>query len=221
MFKKVLIAEDLDSINGGLKATLGTLGIDDITHVKYCDDAILKLKRALYDEAPYDLLISDLSFEEDYRLQNIKSGKDLLKEVNLVQPNLKTIAFSVEDRIHQVRYLFQEAEINAYVCKGRNGLKSLKKAITKVYNGEQFLSREVENALKDDSTKEIDPYDLNLLLQLSYGFSQGQIAKILKEENISPNSLSTIEKRVSKLCSFFKANNTTHLVAITKDMGLI
>ena len=41
MFKKVLIAEDLDSINGGLKATLGTLGIDDITHVKYCDDAIL------------------------------------------------------------------------------------------------------------------------------------------------------------------------------------
>ncbi|WP_317168908.1 hypothetical protein [Flavobacterium undicola] len=46
MFKKVLIAEDLDSISQTIIHTLEGLSIANIQHVKYCDDAyILKLKK--------------------------------------------------------------------------------------------------------------------------------------------------------------------------------
>lgn len=44
MFTKVLIAEDIDSINSGLNQALTELGISDIHHAKYCDDALLKIK---------------------------------------------------------------------------------------------------------------------------------------------------------------------------------
>ena len=67
MFQKVLIAEDMDFINSGIKSQLSELGIKQIDYVQYCDEALLKLKCAkLLDKEPYDLLISDLSFDEDY-----------------------------------------------------------------------------------------------------------------------------------------------------------
>jgi len=42
-----------------------------------------------------------------------------------------------------------------------------------------------------------------------------------KEAGITPNSKSTIEKRLNKLKIYFKANNPAHLVAIAKDLGLV
>ena len=81
MFKKVLIAEDFDIITSGLKATLETLGIAEIVHISYCDEALLKLKKAKSEKEPFDLLISDLSFVEDHHQQKIKCGDDLINAV--------------------------------------------------------------------------------------------------------------------------------------------
>ena len=81
MFQKVLIAEDMDFINSGIKSQLSELGIPQIEYVQYCDEALLKLKRARLDNCPYDLLISDLSFEKDDKVQKLTSGEDLVKAV--------------------------------------------------------------------------------------------------------------------------------------------
>jgi hypothetical protein len=40
MFKKILIAEDLDSINITVEQALKELSITEIHHAKYCDDAL-------------------------------------------------------------------------------------------------------------------------------------------------------------------------------------
>ena len=81
MFTKVLIAEDFDSINIALIQTLESMGVTKIEHAKYCDDALLKAKKALQDKAPFDLLISDLSFETDYRTVALKNGEALIAAV--------------------------------------------------------------------------------------------------------------------------------------------
>ena len=47
------------------------------------------------------------------------------------------------------------------------------------------------------------------------------ISTQFKNAGITPNSKSTIEKRLNKLKIYFKANNPTHLVAIAKDLGLV
>ena len=49
MYKKVLIAEDFDSINIAVKQTLEEMGVQEIHYAKYCDDAIIKLKKALQE----------------------------------------------------------------------------------------------------------------------------------------------------------------------------
>tara|TARA_R110002051_G_scaffold185303_5_gene254804 strand:- start:11973 stop:12638 length:666 start_codon:yes stop_codon:yes gene_type:complete len=221
MFKKVLIAEDMEDINKGVHTLLTELGVLIIDQVQYCDDAYLKIKKAELDFEPYEMVISDLSFKADHRSQKYASGQALVEKLKVEFPVLKVIVYSVEDRLQAVRTLFNQHHIDAYVCKSRSGLKNLTTAINEVVNGNNFLSPEVSNALNSTNELEVDDYDILLLDNLSKGLSQEEISSLYKKENISPASLSSIEKRLNKLRIQFNANNAIHLVAIVKDLGLI
>ncbi len=134
MFNKVLIAEDLDSISIAVIQALEMLSIVEIHHAKYCDDAYLKIKKALLDNVPYDLLISDLSFKTDHRENKLTSGEELIEAVKKVQPDIKTIVFSIEDKSFRIKSLFNNLGINAYVSKGRNSIPELQKTIQRIYD---------------------------------------------------------------------------------------
>lgn len=226
MFSKVIIAEDIDGLNFAVVQALKELDIleEQIDYAKYCDDALLKMRKALQDNEPYDLLITDLSFKEDHRKNELKlhSGEDLIQTVRIVQPNIKIIAFSIEDKPYRIKNLFDSYEINAFVMKGRNSIPELKKAIQTVFNSkEKYISPNIAHVFQDKTDNEIDDYDLELIKQLSNGVSQEEMEFKFKELGITPNSKSTIEKRISKLKIYFKANNTVHLIAMAKDLGLV
>ncbi|WP_338357072.1 response regulator [Yeosuana marina] len=221
MFEKVLIVDDHDVVNEGVLAVLKSKGIDQVHKAQYCDEAFLKIKRAVFDNQPFDLLITDLSFKKDYHESKLLSGEDLIAALRPDFPDLQIIVYSMEDRLQKVRILINKHHINSYVCKGRKGATELEKAIECVYNNELFLSPQVENALSSRTNLEITDYDIELIKQLSLGLSQGEISNLLEKNNITPNSLSSVEKRLNKLKDQFKANNSIHLVAIVKDLGLI
>ncbi len=222
MFQKVLIAEDMDFINSGIKSQLSDLGIPEIAYVQYCDEALLKLKSASLINKPFDLLISDLSFDEDCVEQKITTGDDLIKVVRKEFPNLKIVVFSVEDKSYRIQTLLNEHTINAYVWKGREGLRELKKAINLIDSSDStYISPHVAGSMSKSKTIEISDYDIFLIECLSKGHLQEQISEILKGKNWSPTSVSTIEKRLKLLKEHFNANNPAHLVSLAKDLGLI
>ncbi|PCI00786.1 MAG: response regulator [Flavobacteriaceae bacterium] len=222
MFQKVLIAEDMDYINSGIKSELKTLKIPQIDFVAYCDEALLKLKKAIIENNPFDLLISDLSFVEDAHDQQLKSGEALIFEAKKLFPDLKIIVFSVENKKYQIQTLFNNANINGYVLKGRDGLRELKKAIVEVETSDiKYISQEIQSALYKSEAIEITDYDLYVVECLSKGMSQPEISDYLKNKNLKPAGVSAIEKRLKLLKEHFNAKNPTHLVAITKDLGLI
>ncbi|MFH4966670.1 response regulator [Gaetbulibacter sp. M240] len=221
MFNKVLVVDDHDAINAGVMNVLQTLGIQIVETAQYCDEAFLKIKRAALDKVPYDLLISDLSFKIEYHNRKLLSGEDLVKAVRPDYPNLPIIIYSMEDRLQKVRALIKTQGVNAYVCKGRKGSAHLTKALEVISKGKIFLSPQVEQALNSEIELEINDYDLTLIKQLSIGLSQSEISNYLQENNMSPNSLSAIEKRLNRLKDQFQANNATHLVTIIKDLGLL
>lgn len=222
MFHKVLVAEDLDSISITVGQALKELSVSEIHHAKYCDDALLKVKKALKDNLPYDLLVSDLSFKTDHRETQLNSGDELIAAVKKLQPTIKTIVFSIEDKSFRIKSLFNDIGINAYVSKGRNSIPELKKAIQSVFNNNsKIISPELSHALRDKSLIEIETYDILLLKSLSRGLTLEDISLDFKNSDISPNGSSSLEKRISKLKIFFKANNNVHLIAIAKDLGLV
>ena len=222
MFTKVLVVDDIDLNNVAAIHTLQELGIPETDYAKYCDEALLKIKKAHADQQPYQLLISDLSFKADHRSSGITSGEALIATVKQQFPLIKIIVFSIEDRSYRIRLLFEKLHIDGYVMKDRNSILELKKAIQKVYTNEtKNISQELSQMLQQRTINEIDQYDINLLECLCQGIPQDNMEAHLKRMGITPNSKSTIEKRLSKLKDYFKANNTLQLIAIAKDLGLV
>ena len=221
MFSKVLIADDLESINRGVSSVLHTHGIPEVHQVNYCDDAYLKVLAAVKVNQPYDLIITDLSFKADHRNQKIKSGDELALVLKLKYPELKIIVYSVEERLPLVRKLIQTHGVEAYVCKGRRGLLELEMAVSHLEQNDCYVSPQVSAALSHKTVTEIEDYDIHLLQQLAQGMVQDEIAGFLKAHNIKPFSLSAVEKRIGLLRIHFGSKNVTQLIATAKDLGLI
>lgn len=221
MFRKILIIEDIDSISLSIIAMLENKFESEIVSAKYCDEGYLLVKKAALEENPFDLIITDLSFKEDHRETIISSGEELVKRVREEFYAVKIIVYSIEDRPFLIRSLFNASDINAYVAKGRDSLSELTDAIHNVYYGGVYLSPEFADVFKDPSVFEVDKYDVEILKLLSEGFTQEDISVVFKGKSYPSPSTSSIEKKINKLKFMFKANNSIHLVAITKDMRLI
>lgn len=221
LFKKVLIVDDHDDINTGVLSVLQDFDIKNILKAQYCDEAFLKIKKADLENENFDLVITDLSFKKDHRECKIESGEELIAVIKNEFPEIPIIVYSMDNRLQKVRSLVAKHQINAYVCKDRKGSAELSQAIKSVYNNIQFLSPQVSNALSPKTDLEIEDFDIELIKQLANGLSQDEISELFKTNNTTPNSLSSIEKRLNRLRIQFKANNAIHLVAIVKDLGLI
>lgn len=222
MFKKVIVAEDLDSINIAVVQALEALEIQEIENAKYCDEAFLKIKKAQLEQQPFELLITDLSFKTDHRESILKSGEELIAALKKKQPTIKVIVFSIEDKSYRIKSLIETLGIDGYVMKGRNSIPELQKTIKKIYANEgENVALQLAQSLTQKSLIEIEAYDITLLQALSSGLTQEDIAQKFKKEAITPHGYSSIEKRINKLKIYFKANNNVHLIALAKDLGLI
>ena len=221
MFKKVLVAEDMDSINHAVASVLKSLNIERVEHAQYCDKAWVLSKKAKLEEEPFDLLICDLSFKKDHRNEQITSGKELIALLKHEDPNLKVLVNSIEDHPQTVKALWDSGNIEGFVCKDRNGMKDLRDAIIKVSMGERYNSAAIELALNQNNLLMLNDFEINILKYISVGFTQDEIQDKLKEKNISPNSKSAVEKRLKELREQFNARTTPHLIGIVKDLNLI
>jgi len=222
MFNKALVVEDFDSVSTTMINAVKELSIPEILLAKYCDEAYLKIRKALLNEKPFDLLICDLSFKNDFRENKLNSGEELIAAIKIVQPDIKIVVFSIEDKSFKIKSLFSDYGINAYISKGRNSIPELQKAIQGIYNvNTTILSTELSHVLSKKSLLEIEAYDIELLKLIAKGLMMVEIASEFKTKGITPNGSSSLEKRVNKLKTYFKANNNVHLIAIAKDLGLV
>ena len=105
--------------------------------------------------------------------------------------------------------------------KARNDAKELKKAITSVYNNKNYLSLDLKQDIKKLNNYEFTNYDITLVSLLAQGVLQKNIPIYLQNNNIKPNSLSSIEKRLNMLKEELSINNNEQLVAFCKDLGII
>ena len=66
MFKKILVAEDYESSNISVEKALEDLKIKESKYVYYCDDALQRVQIGIHEKQTFELLITDLSFDEDH-----------------------------------------------------------------------------------------------------------------------------------------------------------
>lgn len=221
MFKKVLIAEDHEVANISVQRTLNDLGVQEAKYVYYCDDALAWISKALQDQAPYDVLITDLSFEEDNNKQRITSGIDLIQAVKVIQPTIKILVFSGENRPIIINKLFNNYGIDAYVRKARRDAQYFNEALKALRNDKTYASQDIKQILKEKNTFEFSTVDILIVKYLADGVKQMDIPHYLKQMNVKPSGLSSIEKRLNTMREVLSFTNNEQLVAYCKDKGFI
>lgn len=222
MLSKIMVVEDSETTGYGITMMLKKeLGIREVVFCQYCDDAYLKLQKAVSINNPFDLIITDLSFRPDHRPNQIKSGQKLIEKVRKIDSRLKIIVFSVDIKSTLLHKLKKEEKVSGFVLKGRNALTDLQLAIQKVKIGKSFMSESLQKDSKTTSFIEVSTYEIQLLDLLSQGLSQHEISTELKLRNINPSGLSSIEKRLNRLKDNFQVKSTIQLVAQAKDLGII
>jgi len=221
MFKKVLIAEDHEVANISVQRTLNDLGVQEAKYVYYCDDALAWISKALQDQAPYDVLITDLSFEEDNNKQRITSGIDLIQAVKVIQPTIKILVFSGENRPVIINKLFNNYGIDAYVRKARRDAQYLNEALKALRNDKTYASQDIKQILKEKNTFEFSTVDILIVKHLADGVKQMDIPHYLKQMNVKPSGLSSIEKRLNTMREVLSFTNNEQLVSYCKDKGFI
>lgn len=221
MFKSVLIAEDHESANISVQKTLTDLGIDRKDYAYYCDDAITRIKKGLKAGEPYELLITDLSFEEDGREQQIAGGRALVAAARELQPNLKILVFSAEQKGAVVSELFSKLHIDGYVRKARRDAQELKNAIENIYKNKQHIPDEFKKDIRQQNAHSFTSYDVTIIWLIAGGNAQKNIPAYLEQHGISPSSLSSVEKRLNLIRLAMGFSNNEQLVAYCKDKGII
>jgi two-component system capsular synthesis response regulator RcsB len=221
MFKKVLIAEDHEHANISVRKTLEDLGVPQRDFRYYCDDAMDLIEASLRLEMPYDLLITDLSFEVDSRIQQIGSGKELIKAVRAVQPTLKIVVFSFENNVNLVDELFDELNVDAYVRKARYDAADLRRAIDAVFNNKKYRSADLMHKNRLEKSYDFKMIDIEIITLLCNGVPQKNIPSYLLEKNIKPSGLSSIEKRLNTIKTSLNIYSNEQLIAYCKDNKII
>lgn len=221
MFRKILIAEDHEIANISVQKTLELLGIAEAKYVYYCDDASTWIDKAQRNGEPYDLLITDLYFEEDHYRQKLSDGAALIRAVKEIQPSLKVIVFSAESRSAIIDELFKTLSINGYVRKARRDAQHLREAIHVVYSGGRYMSPEVKQIIKEKNSYEFSPFDVTIVSLLSQGVLQKDIPYYLQQKSIKPAGLSSVEKRLNLMKEVLGFSKNEQLIAYCKDIGII
>jgi two-component system, NarL family, captular synthesis response regulator RcsB len=221
MFKKVLIAEDHESANLSVQSTLKEAGIPEPDYAYYCDDALAKIKKGNEAGQPYDLLITDLYFDEDHRKQQIIGGDALIAAARKIQPELRVLVFSAEGKVTIVDTLFKIYEIDGYVRKARNDAKDLKTAIDQIDKGQRYIPWWFINQMKSKNSYELSSWDIAVISLLAQGIRQKEMPAHLRQSKIYPPGASSIEKGLKKIKEALNFSSNEQLIAYCKDMGIV
>ena len=221
MFERVLIAEDQESTSISVRKTIGDLKIVDPDYVFYCDDAFARIQKALKIGQPYDLLITDLSFEEDHNIQKIVDGAALIKAAKNEQPGLKVLVFSAEGKPTVIDMLIKDLGIDGYVRKARHDAKELRSALEAIAQGKKYFPAQMKVLVKERNTYDFTSYDTTIIALLAGGAKQKEIPEYLQLKDIRPSGLSSIEKRLNLIKEVLGFSTNEQLIAYCKDFKII
>ena len=221
MIKKVLIAEDHESASISVQKTLEEMGLAEADYVYYCDDALIRIRKAKEGGDGYDLLITDLYFDPDHLKQKISGGAELIVEARKDQPDLRVLVFSAEGRNDIIDALYRVQGIDGYVRKGRNDSKELRVAIKQIARGERYFSRQWVMAARQHNGHDFTAYDITIISLMAMGVRQKDIPAHLEQKQIRPAGLSSVEKRLNLIREMLNFSNNEQLVAYCKDMGIV
>lgn len=220
MFNKVLVAEDHQTTGKSIKRAVEDLSVKVCDYAYHCDDAMTRIRKEKTVGHPYELLITDLSFAPG-QSDELRTGAALIAAARHLQPQIKILVFSVENKPVVIQKLFDELKIDGYVSKGLQDEVELKSALETIFTGRQHIPVGLWQQVKKAKTFNFTDIDLAVIDGIFNGIQQKEMPEYLLEKGLTPPSLSSIEKRLALIKDTYHFSNNTQLVVFCREAGFI
>ncbi len=223
MIQKAILNEDHQIMNVGIQKTLNELGVKKIENSFDCLSAYNKIKTALRENTPFQLLITDLHFGKRSGKIGLRNGFDLIQTLREEKIPIFIISLSIERNPLKIKNLLDKWQIEGYLLKGKNDRNELRNAIESLNSQENlpYLSSEARKVLKNKNVFSLTDFDIQILKLLIQGYKQSEIPTYLKEHDFNTTSLRSVENRLEKLRQTFAVNTNNQLIATLKDLRLL
>ena len=215
---KILIVDDHQLIIDGIVSSLKELGDFEIVSVTNCDAAFAKLK-----QQTFDVLFTDLSFDNDTFPVKIDGGENLIKTVLKEKIAVKIAVITGHTETNRIYNVIHNLKPSAYLLKNKCNAMELGFAIKKIMNNDFYYSHEVHHKLMKRACIEIqmDEVAIQILKELPKQSKISNLEGIVKKEDGSCLKLRSIEAKLANLRIDLNAINNTDLILKAKELGII
>lgn len=219
---KILVVENHQIFIDGLLNSLHKLGHTNVFSETTCDAAYRKIKSQMLND-PFDILLTDLSFENTSEYQSLKSGEELIKKLQKEGLDIKIIVISGHSETNRVFNVIQNLNPDGYLLKNDCDASELGQAIKKVFDGGRFYSHDIHQKILRRNVVQIqlDETAIHILKELPNHPKISNLEGVIKKANGDNLKLRSIESKISNLRIDLGANNNIDLLLKAKELGII
>ena len=219
---KILIVDDHQLIIQGLLCSLEEVGDFEVVTTSDCDDA-LHLIKASEKSAPFQVVFTDLSFDNSTKETILNSGEALIKAIRVNEIQIKVAVITGHTETSRVYSVISNLKPNAYLLKSNCEAAEIGFAIQKMLKNEYYYSHIIHQKIirRKIAQIKIDDVAVQILKELPKHPKISNLEGLIVKNNGNKIKLRSIETKLANLRIDLNAINNTDLILKAKELGLI
>lgn len=219
---KILIVDDHQLIIQGLLCSLEEVGDFEVVTTTDCDDAF-QLIKASEKRAPFQILFTDLSFDNNTKETQLKDGEALIKAIRTNDIEIKVGVITGHTETSRVYNIINNIKPDACLLKCACGPVELGFAVQKMLQNEYYYTHEVHQKILRRKVVQIkiDDVSLQILKELPNHSKISNLEGVIAKNDGIKIKLRSIETKLANLRTDLNAINNTDLILKAKELGVI
>ena len=219
---RILIVDDHQLVIKGILCSLKEVGDFDVVTTNNCDDAF-NLIKADINSNPFQLLFTDLSFDNITDQSILQGGEELIKAIIHDEIDIKIGVITGHTKTNRVYNVISNLKPNSYLLKSKCNAAEIGFAIQKMLVGEYYYTHEIHQKIMYRNIVKIqmDDIAIQILKALPNHAKISNLEGIIKKNDGTRIKLRSIEAKLANLRTDLNANNNTDLILKVKELGII
>jgi len=219
---RILIADDHLLVIQGLLCSLKEVGNFEIVTTNNCDDAFQLIKSNLTTN-PFQILFTDLSFDNSTKDTNLDGGEVLIKAIRNNEIDIKIGVITGHTETNRVFNVISNLEPNVYLLKSKCDAKELGFAVDQMLLNKKYYTHEIHQKIMRRNIIQIqmDDIAIQILRELPNHPKLANLEGVIIKGDGSVLKIRSIETKLRGLRADLNAVNNTDLVLKAKELGVI
>ena len=219
---RILIADDHQLVLEGFLNSLKEVGDFDVVTTTNCDAAFDLIKTHI-NSNPFQLLFTDLSFDNITEESDLGGGEELIKAIRNNEFDIKIGVITAHTETNRIYNVISNLNPNSYLLKSKSSATEIGFAVQKMLANEYYYTREIHQKILRRNVVQIqmDDVAIQILKELPNHSKISNLEGVIKKNNGTAIKLRSIETKLANLRTDLNANNNTDLILKVKELGII